>query len=173
MSQEDREKNLQRARKEIVVEHVEHLKDNVDIKRVELPVELAHQIGECLRDMLGSNENNLLALLCPPGQDGDTRFIDTAIEVAPEDANGDYLYFIDSEKTRLGLKDREMIGFASIYPVRDRMEEAFSVGHKVWISLGDKILESVLDLDLTDPTSATVWAKSGDEIQEIQAIGVE
>lgn len=90
MSQEDRKRNLERARKEIVVEHVEQLQDTADIQRVELPVELAHQIGECLRDLYVTGENNLLALLCPPGQDGSTRFIDAVVELDRENYGSAY-----------------------------------------------------------------------------------
>lgn len=173
MNSKDKNLSLNRARSEIVFEQVVKLKSDDEIQRVELPIEFARQIGDQLRKFYVNKENNLLALLCPPGQEGGTRFIDTAIEISPEDASGDYNYYLSLQKAELGLGDSELIGFASIFPVRDRMVESFEVGHKIWISLGDKILESIWNLGLTDPTTATVWAKSGDEIKAIQAIAVE
>lgn len=172
MSQEDRKRNLERARKEIVVEYVEQLQDNVDIRRVELPINLAEQIGECLRGFYRTGENNLLALLAPPGQDGSTRFIDAAVELDRAEYEGSYEHALHQQRLEHNLEDRELVGFASVFPVEVDIATAFSLGHRIWISLGGELITVPWEILTHNPNEVTVWAKAGKEIKRIQAVGI-
>lgn len=138
-----------------------------------MPLELAHQIGECLRDFYTTRENNLLALLAPPGQDGPTRFVDAAVEIDRVEFDGGYEHALHQQRLDHHLEDRELVGLASVFPVEADIATAFSLGHRIWLSLGNKLIKTVWDIENIDTQQATVWGKSGDEIQKIQAIGIE
>lgn len=157
----------------IVVEHREQLQDKAELTRLEIPLELAHQIGECLRDFYATRENNLLALLAPPGQDGPTRFIDAAVELDQSEFGGGYEHALHQQRIEHHLEDRELVGFASVFPIKNDIATAFSLGHRVWISLGDQLITDDWGIITNNPNEGTVWAKQGTGIEPIQVVGIE
>ncbi|MBP9702976.1 hypothetical protein KBD69_04790 [Candidatus Woesebacteria bacterium] len=157
----------------VEVESIEPLQDLTELTRLEMPLELAHQIGECLREFYGTAENNLLALLAPPGQDGATRFVDAAVELDRGEFGGGYEHALHQQRLEHKLEDRELVGFASVFPVESDIATAFGLGHRVWISLGGELIKEPWEILTHNPNEVTVWAKAGKEIKRIQAIGIE
>ena len=157
----------------IEIEGKERLQDLTELTRLELPLELAHQIGDCLRVFYATRENNLLALLAPPGQDGPTRFVDAAVELDRSEFGGGYEHALHQQRIEHKLEDRELVGFASVFPVEADIATAFGLGHRVWISLGGELIKEPWEILTLNPNEVTVWAKAGNEVKRIQAIGIE
>lgn len=159
---------------QIVVNRVEQLSSKDIITKVEFDPQTLQAVGNFFIKSIVEDPTALMILLSPPGQSGSTRYIDTAVDLPQALTNGetDFAFFIKNYvKTQPGLGGHKIAGFASVYPVRDKLQNAFDTGFSVWATLGNELITEPLGVLETDFSSMTIWSqRENGQIRPIDAV---
>lgn len=141
--------------------HSESLASKDLVTKVEFSEPVAQAIGTYLYSEERQGTNGLMTLFSPPGQSGETLYVDTALDVPEEMMSGhegEYGYFArEVLADNPHLRGHKLVGFASRIPERAVLADAFTQGYKFWVTLGDTLMTEPEDLERQDLSKITVW----------------
>lgn len=147
---------------EIVVDRVEKLRSKDIITKVEFDQSALSAVAHFFVENISKNPTALMILMSPPGQSGDTRYVDTAVDLPESLTRGDadFAYFVKNHvNTQPGLENHVVTGFASVYPVKDKLQNAFDTGFDIWATLGNSLITEPSEILETDFSSMTIWSQ--------------
>lgn len=167
-------KPLNRDTPKIVVEGRVRLERKEPITRIEFNEGVLAALKLTTNRYTTQGLNDLLVFLANPGQEGSTRYVDQVVVIENDQPNMVFAGDFGMELEKARSKDRQLrslvpIGLGSAVANLGDVRNALHQGYTFYAGCGDT-LENARPRQSIDAGYWLIWARSGDDITQIESV---